>query len=593
MKTTGVAFTILVVAFIASTSAFEGSYKRPPTGQQQPQHHHNPCAQYEHVAAEMRAAKKDKRGFPVMTGEGTGIGEDENDYFYDNPSDNKNPTEWLFNGRDLHGTTSQPKAQQLNKRNAANLHLVWSAIHGASVEGATVVKNGRVFPASFNDTVHSLDLHTGSQFWETSIGGGAIEGAPAVTDKVYVGGNLENIAGNEFFGQVAALEKGNGAIDWKVLVDPAHPFALTSQISPIVVEDLVITGTGSSQETSAFQLPNGTYLFNFTGGVYAFNKNTGELVWRFLTTSANATDGAGGSIGYSLAADVKRGLVFAGVGNSYNEPDSPLSCSVIALDYRTKNPNGRLVWSTKLNDNCVWSIGFPNASSVGASGFPRDLDVGTYPQLFSIKWGKHVYDVVGVTDKGRNYTVMTRDAGCILWNVSLIPEGENPSLGGTPGSAYQDGVIYTIGLYDPQNLVTPEISIQAAVDFNLTAVKIILEGYTHELRSTLTALRAQNGDMLWQRTFPGVAFGSPSTNGKIVAIGLFNGELHVLDARTGQDLLFPPFKTPVDPTLTFLAGFPVLEPINAVPVIVDGDNVQLLVGSGFNFAAGAVYALGV
>jgi outer membrane protein assembly factor BamB len=539
----------------------------------------------------------------------------------------EDPAQWNFNGRDLCGSTSQPGADRLTPRAVAlSLHLLWSTAAGSglgsAVEGSVDVRDGIAYAAAFGDKVLAYRLADGAPLWTTLVGDGEIEGAPALTDRVYVSGGI--FAPDQ---GVAALDRAAGGIIFETPIDGASLFNATSaQVSPIVVEDLLITGTGSCQETCAMPLGDGKYAFTFASGVYAFDRTTGRLVWKFITTGANATDSPGNSIGYSLAADTTRKLVFVGTGNAYALPDSPLSCAVLALDYRT----GELVWANKLNDRCIWSIEYPDAASLGATGFPRDFDVGTYPQvslhplppppppppslplpyfffffffapphgpltvsffssstnprpqLFRIKWGHYSYDVLGVTDKSQNYTVMTRDQGCILWRAPLIPVGTQPSLGGTPGAAYQDGVLYTVGLADPNNLVTPAISIAAAFG-DYAAIQAVISAYTSGLVTYLHAMSAQNGDIVWTRTFPGVVFSSPSTNGKIVVVGTFSGQLHVLDAATGVDVL-PPFSTPPDTVL----GLPNQPIVSTASIIEDATGDYIIVGSGFNFLSGGV-----
>jgi len=507
------------------------------------------------------------------------------------------PAQWPFDARDLHGTSSQPNAHALTPSTAHTLGVAWT-VDGDAVEGAPTVRDGIVYVGFFNDTAASFRLTDGSPIWATFLNGtGPIESAPGLANLVFITGGV-TVPGLGPSDGIAALRYVDGSLVWAQPVGQEFVNATASQTCPVATphERYVFAGTVSGQSTNAPQLPNGSYAFNFSGEVAAFDKVTGQLLWRFLNTNLSAGQSSGAVIGYTFAVDTERGLLFYGSGNSYSIPDTPLSCSLIALNYRTRNPQGELEWALKLNPNCVWSVQYPNASSVGASGFPRDLDAGSFPQLFTIDWGHKAgcVDVAGINDKGRNYTVATRDGGCQLWNVSVLTQpGLNPSIGGNPGSSFdvRNNQIITVGLQDPANLVGPEVVIAAARDQSFPAFVTILNGYTQLLNATVTALRADNGDKRWQRVFPGVILGSPSNNGRVVIVGTFSGELHILDARTGDDVV-PPFLAPISPELTFLLGRPTRQPITTVPVIVEDETgTYVLFGRGFNFISGGITAL--
>ena len=108
-----------------------------------------------------------------------------------------------------------------------------------------------------------------------------------------------------------------------------------------------------------------------------------------------------------------------------------------------------------------------------------DSDVGAAPNLFQIGG----MDVVGVGDKSGSYYAIERLTGELLWTTKLT---QGSSVGGVIASAaYADGNLY----------------VSSNQNFRETHV---------------FALRAEDGDVLWTRQYPGVTYGNPALAGDLL-----------------------------------------------------------------------------
>ena len=215
-----------------------------------------------------------------------------------------------------------------------------------------MVSDGVAYFADWAGAVHAVTAATGEELWSTSVGGMFVA-APAVTDdSVFVA------AGRTLH----RLDRETGEPTWQVDTD-THPYAQISA-SPVVIDDLVVQGTASFENMANLQ------DYTFRGSIAAYDVESGEEVWRFVTTPDDETAGAGSGIWSTPAVDRKRGLLFVGTGQTLEEPTAPLADAILAIDYET----GKLEWARQFTYPDVFSNGHP----VG-----KDADVGASPNLWT------------------------------------------------------------------------------------------------------------------------------------------------------------------------------------------------------------------
>ncbi|HZA00410.1 MAG TPA: PQQ-binding-like beta-propeller repeat protein [Acidimicrobiales bacterium] len=387
---------------------------------------------------------------------------------------------WTGYGFGWEKSGHNPFEENLGPAEVGALEESWRVSGVDGVTGTPTVFDGSVYFGAWDGAVRSVDVETGAVEWATPLTAGTIDGSVTVSgDRLYVG---------DADGELHALDRATGAVDWTAVLDP-HP---NTQIysSPVVVGDLVIIGVASTE----LAIPKSDYTFR--GSVVALDATSGAEVWRTYVTNDDASGGAGGSVWSSAAVDARRGLLYIGTGQSYEEPASSLTDSLLALDIET----GDIEWSRQFTEGDVftfWNMAGP------------DADIGAAPNLFRI--GDR--DVVGVGDKAGHYVVFDRDTGEAIWMVEL-PEGER--LGGImTTAAVADGTVYVSSNRWGPNLL----------DFHDPA---------HE--STTYALDAATGEQLWATDLPSPAFNAISLADGVVYQTSVQGTVYALDAADGAVL---------------------------------------------------------
>ena len=138
---------------------------------------------------------------------------------------------------------------------------------------------------------------------------------------------------------VYALDAATGRELWSRRLDE-HLYARITG-SPTLYQDRLYVPVSSMEETAASQ--PGYECCTFRGSLTALDAKTGAVVWRtFLvpkaeTAGKNAAGVAlwgpsGVGIWSAPTIDVKRGLVYAGTGNTYSAPAQPTADAIVAFD---------------------------------------------------------------------------------------------------------------------------------------------------------------------------------------------------------------------------------------------------------------------
>lgn len=392
------------------------------------------------------------------------------------PSDDALMADWAVYGHDLANTRFNPAETEVTRGTVGALAEEWSIDGLVGVSGTPSVVDGVAYFGDWTGSVHAVDAATGDEAWATSVDGWVV-GAPAVDgDAVYAS------AGRTLY----RLDVASGEVVWQVETND-HDLAQISA-SPVVIDGLVIQGTASAEVV----VPKDEYTFRGTIGAY--DAETGDEVWRLVTTPADATAGAGVGVWSTPAVDRARGLLYVGSGNSYAEPTAPLADSILAIDYRT----GDLAWSQQFTNPDVFSAGNPTG---------KDADVGASPNL----WRSEGRDLVGAGDKAGVYHALDRETGEVVWETPLTP---GSFFGGEIGSA-------------------------ALVDGKLIAVSNVGDPATNAPtnKAVVFALDPGSGAILWRsEQFEGLIFAPVGAVPGIAFVGTDGGTLAALDTDTGGRL---------------------------------------------------------
>ena len=348
------------------------------------------------------------------------------------PLDSSTP--WPTWGLTLTNTRFQSNAG-LTADQVPRLTLKWALgfPDATSAWSQPVVAGGRVFVGSHNGTVFSLDAKSGCIYWTYSAKG-AVRSAVVINgSSVYFGDNSAT---------AYALDAATGKEIWTRQVE-SHPYARISG-SPAVYEGRLYIGVASFEETIG---NNPTYkCCTFRGTLNALDAKTGAIVWRTYLVpepkEQTASNGkafwgpSGAGIWSAPTIDTKRGLIYAGTGNTYTAPQLDTSDAIVAFDLKT----GKIKWTKQVTPKDVFMGGCrpgTNSPSCPEENGP-DFDFGQPAILTKLPNGKDV--VIAGQKSGVGYALDPEKEGAILWQYRA---GEGSALGGLEwGSAVDSTKAY-------------------------------------------------------------------------------------------------------------------------------------------------------
>ncbi|MEN7342884.1 MAG: PQQ-dependent dehydrogenase, methanol/ethanol family [Pseudomonadota bacterium] len=300
----------------------------------------------------------------------------------------------------LHGLTTDEQRhsplQTINTETVDQLGLAWHFPLGTSrgIEATPIVIDGTMYLTGSWSVVYALDAKTGKQLWRYDPEVDKAVGVKACCDVVNRGVAVSQ--GKVFVGvidgRLEALDAKTGKRLWSTLtVDQSKPYTITG--APRVVRDKVLIGNGGAD-------------LGVRGYLNAYDKNTGELIWRFYTTPnpnkqpdnaasddilkklANdtwgddgewKTAGGGGTVWDSIVYDAKNDQIIFGVGNAspwnwqIRDPsggDNLFVSSIIAVDADT----GAYRWHFQTTPGDSWD--YTATQSIILAELPIDDDGG-------------------------------------------------------------------------------------------------------------------------------------------------------------------------------------------------------------------------
>ena len=353
---------------------------------------------------------------------------------------------WLgWSATETNSRFQSAQAAKLNAADAAKLKLKWAfGIPGGSImSGQPTVAFGRVFVASDNNLVYSLDAKTGCVYWAYDAGSsgrfapviGRISGHPGATYALYFATGADT---------VFAVNAHDGKEIWKIplpnqVTDASGATRELNHISASVAyHDGRVYVPFAGTET--FYSPKAECCRS-RGGLASVDANTGKLIWRVDTIPEPAKRigttqsgvpvwaEAGASVWNTPTIDAKRKVVYVGTGNAYGPTAAATSDSIIAFDMK----NGSIVWSHQefSGDSFMASFGPGGCAQTNAPG-------GACPQKMGPDWdfggssailqklpnGKDILLAAG--KGGVAIALDPDDKGKVVWRTVLY-DGQPPS----------------------------------------------------------------------------------------------------------------------------------------------------------------------
>ncbi len=470
---------------------------------------------------------------------------------------------WNGWSADLANTRFQPAASaRLTAADVPRLKLKWAfgIPNGMTNNAQPTVVSGRVFMATDNGYLYSLDAKSGCVYWSFQNGSivrnspmvGAVTGQGAARWAVFFGDGHAN---------VFALDAQTGRQLWKVRVDDHVVARITGSVR---YHDgrVYVPISGSEEFTSGHKdYPCCTAR----GGVIALDASTGRQIWKTYnvdepkpwkknTNGVQLYGPAAGGIWNAPTIDPVRGALYVGTGDAVTPPESRLTDAVMALDLKT----GKVLWSRRATEDDLFMGGCAGADRgeqcPGTMG--PDHDIGNSPILVSLGNGKRAL-LVGT--KGADVLALDPDAnGAVLFRVN--PSGQPIGFVGRGRGAIVWG-----GAADGRQ-----------VYYGMGA-------------AGLGAVQAAGGKTSWVFTPPGLggrgsaALGAaPTTIPGVVFQGAADGQLFAVSAADGKQLWQVNTAQSFDTVNKIAARGGAIATSGAV--VVDG---MVYVGSGYAISSGA------
>jgi polyvinyl alcohol dehydrogenase (cytochrome) len=432
---------------------------------------------------------------------------------------------WNGWGNDARNTRYQPAAAAgISADQVPRLKLKWSFgfPKGLQNYGQPTIFAGRVFVASDNGYIYSLDAVTGCVYWSylaqtsvrTAVVVGPIKGHGSARYAAYFGDGRANA-------YAVDAETGQGL--WKVQADDQISAHFTA--APTLYAGRLYAPISGGEEALSIDL-----LYpccRFRGALVALDADSGKQIWKSYVipetpkpTRKNSKGtqlyaAAGGAIWGSPAVDAQRHAVYVGTGDAYTEPAPPTTDAILAFDMDT----GKMLWKFQDTKNDAWMLGC--GPSFRAEPCPKDLgpdwDYAASPMLRDLPNGRQV--LIVAAKSGNVFGLDPDKKGAPVWKTALAEK--------KPGAA---GLIVFGGAADQQ---------ASYFGLNLVGGMVALDLGTGE-RRWFTPLApaetpgepARPGQSAAATAIPGVVF-SGAWDGRLRAFSTQDGRI-VWDYNTVQ-----------------------------------------------------------
>jgi alcohol dehydrogenase (cytochrome c) len=441
--------------------------------------------------------------------------------------------------------------QQIVKSNVRHVAPRWifTMPNASRLEVTPLVANGIMYVTNGNECF-ALDAGSGRPIWhfqrartQDLIGNAASginRGVALANGKVFMVTDDAHLL---------ALNRATGELLWDTqTADWHHNYNATS--APLVVGDLVITGTAGGEEGAR-------------GFIAAFDQS-GQEVWRFWTVPARGAPGSetwtgkgidhGGAVAWFTGVyDAETETVFwptGNPGNDYNGDDrggdNLYSDCILALDPKT----GKLKWNYQTTPHDVW-----------------DWDASETPLVIDATWKGRPRKLLAQGNRNGFFYVFDRTSGELLltkqftkeltWATGIAADGrpiktpgQEPTVAGTRVCPAQSGATnwyapsYSArtGLFYMQTNEKCSIYYKKSGDFEYGRPFL---GGTQVIDSTpkptriLRALDLHSGAVKWETPQVGASFswgGTLTTESDLVFYGDDSGAFAAADAVTGKTL---------------------------------------------------------
>jgi polyvinyl alcohol dehydrogenase (cytochrome) len=447
---------------------------------------------------------------------------------------------WNGWGVNLEQHRFQPaEMAQLSAEQVPKLKLKWAfGFPGVTrAQGQATIAGGRVFVASLDRHVYSLNAETGCIYW-------TFEADFPMRAAVSIGPNGNGWA--VYFGDqhtnAYAVDAASGKLLWKTHVEEFPGSVITG--APTLAAGRLYVPISSVEEVFA---GNPKYeCCKFRGSVSALDAATGKVLWKSYTIAEEPKPVRKSKLGVQLwgpsgagvwsspTVDLARHMVYVTTGDNYSDPAAQTSDAFLAFDLET----GKLKWSQQMTKGDAFNVncGAPEEARTNcpeANG--PDFDFGSSPILVELGNGHRA--LIAGQKSGMVYALDPAKQGELLWQRRV---GKGTSVGGVQWGSAVDAKNVYVAVSDVAMLPVPP---------GTPGARDTAFGFPAQLDPKigggLFALKLENGDITWHTPHPGCGEEpgcSPAQSAAVTAIpgvifsGGLDGHLRAYSAQDGRIL---------------------------------------------------------
>jgi PQQ-dependent dehydrogenase (methanol/ethanol family) len=440
---------------------------------------------------------------------------------------------WLLHGRTYDNQRYSP-LKQITADNAKSLNLVALVQTGmtASFETTPVVVNGVMYittpVVNSKMMIMALNATTGERLWEVTYNLGPFQVCCGPVNRgVAVGYGRIYIATLD--DQLLSLDATDGHIIWQTSIVSSQD-GYSETLAPQIYDGMIIVGSAGGE-------------WALRGFVAAYDAKTGQQRWRWMATdpktySGNSWQGGGAMVWTTPAIDPQLGLVIFSTGNpnpdldgTGRRGDNLYSDSIVALDVRS----GQLKWYYQEVKHDVWDYDavsnvvlfdvHQNGETIPAAG-----EAGKVGWVFIVdrRTGKLIRrSDPYVMMSGNMFSTPTR-AG-----VDMLPGANGGAEWSPPAYSPQTHYLYILAMDQLMHFTTkPAQSAPGLIRLGSAFTNVAPSGIQD---GPFVALDTETGRIAWQYKAPQPLIGGAlATAGNLVFMGEGNGWFDAFNAKSGD-----------------------------------------------------------
>ena len=331
--------------------------------------------------------------------------------FANSPTHPAQNLDWRYYGNDQLNTRYQD-VDQITPANASQLKPAWVFHTGEiadheSFEASPIVVDGTMYVPTGRNNLFALDAATGKQKWVYHPNDMPPPGKLSVCcglDNRGVAYGAGKVYMARLDGVLVAVDANTGKKAWETPIADWHKgYSMT--IAPQFADGLVITGVSGGE-------------YAIKGRVTALNASDGSVAWTFSTIkpdtwAGNSGENGGVPVWGNPSVDPQLGLVYIETGNASPDFDGSqragnnlYASSDVALDLKT----GQVKWYFQEVHHDIWDYDGPSPSL-----------------LFTTRRNGQDVPALGHCGKNGQYFILDRRTGTPLFHVTDTPVPQGPA----------------------------------------------------------------------------------------------------------------------------------------------------------------------